>query len=224
MHLSASLHGSSAAHFSQSQVVGLNGLPEVSRLLALVPSDTSQLPAATLLAGPTYQDAALPLAIMSISLALACQVRALSAIFVVMKKNVTSALVTIGSVMCPVLLGIVIIRFLGVVGASILRGVSLILLLVFSVAVLRRILRFRFDMDAYVRSWIASVLMGVTWVVEFLYYSPRLLPIYVIVGGVTFAILLKLFKAVTHEDLNLTYDYAGLIFKPLVELLEKWFD
>ncbi|MEM4251213.1 MAG: oligosaccharide flippase family protein, partial [Candidatus Bathyarchaeia archaeon] len=45
------------------------------------------LPAATLLAGNIYSDSAYPLAILSISLALACLLNALSEIFVVMNKT-----------------------------------------------------------------------------------------------------------------------------------------
>ena len=179
-------------------------------------------PAATLLAGASYLDAAFPLAIMAVSLAIACQVRSLSAIFVVLGKNVTSALITIGSTIIPILLGIVIIPFLGVVGASICRGISLALSLTFSTFILRRSIRFRFDMGAYRYAWVAGLVMGTAVLaLEFVVYRSSLLPVYVGAGAIVFFLVIRLFHVVNYTDMSLVSGFLGPRFQFISSTLQK---
>jgi O-antigen/teichoic acid export membrane protein len=180
------------------------------------------LPAATLLAGNNYADAAYPLATLSIFLALTSQVNALSQVFVVLGRTVTSAGVTIASVLGPILVGMLIIPYLGIPGASLARGLSLVISLILSILVLRRFLKVRFDMQAYGYAWIASLVMaGVVLIVQQLFYSKYLLPVYVAIGAIVFLIILRLLHAVKPEDFELISDYLGPRMRFIGRLLEK---
>jgi O-antigen/teichoic acid export membrane protein len=180
------------------------------------------LPAATLLAGRIYADAALPLAIMAVSMALTCQVYALSQIFVVLGKTTTSASITIASVSLPTFVGIVIIPYLGMPGGSVVRGLSLVFSLILSILVLRRFLKIRFDMQAFAHSWIASLAMAaIVLIAQQLFYSKYLLPLYIAIGAAVFVIMLRLLHAATPRDLELISDYLGPRMSFITRLLGK---
>jgi O-antigen/teichoic acid export membrane protein len=179
----------------------------------------TSFPAATLLAGGNYADAAYPLAVLSISLGLACLVNALSDIFIVLGRTVTSASVTIASVLLPILIGFLIIPNFGIVGASIARGASLLISLALSVVILSRILKLRFDTTAFVHAWLASIIMaGVVLVVEVVFYSKYLLPIYVVLGGAVFLVVLRLMRAVKPEDIELLSGFLT----PRLRFVSSW--
>jgi O-antigen/teichoic acid export membrane protein len=180
------------------------------------------LPAVTLLAGSAYADAAYPLVILSFSLALSCYTYALSSIFVVLGKPVTSAGITIASVLIPIFIGILVIPYLGIPGASIARGLSLAISLIFSILVLRKFLKVRFDMQAYGHAWIASLIMAVAVLVaEELFYNKYLLPVYVAIGAVVFIAVLRLLHAVKPEDLELISDFLGPRMGVITRILQK---
>jgi O-antigen/teichoic acid export membrane protein len=180
------------------------------------------LPAATLLAGSSYTDAAYPLAILSISLAAGCLVRALSQIFVVMGKTGTSAFVTTGSVLISVLLGIVIVPHMGIVGASLARGLSIVMAFALSIPLLKKMLRISFDKRAYRSAWTASLFMTVTVVIfQSIFYSKYLLPLYILLGALVFVLGLKMLHAVNQEDLQLLSDFSGPKLRFIVKALGK---
>lgn len=180
------------------------------------------LPTVTLLAGIGYGDSAYPLAVLSLFLAVACLLKALGATFVVLGKTVTSGLVTVASVIVPILLGVVMIPYIGIIGGSIARGASLIIALVISIVILRRSMKLRFDMSAYRRAWVAAFLMVVIVVgFEVVLYSKFLLPLYVIVGVAVFMLSLRLLHAVNGGDISLLSSFLGPRTKLLANLLGK---
>ena len=181
------------------------------------------MPATTLLASNIYADAAYPLAVLSVSLAAGCLVRALGEIFVVLGRTKTSATVTIASVLLSALVGVALVPRLGILGASVARGASLLIALGLSIPFLRRILRLRFDMGAYGSAWLASLLMaGSVLVFEHFFYSKHLLPAYVVVGGAVFFLALRLLHAINQEDAQLVSDFLGARFSSLVEWAKRF--
>jgi len=180
------------------------------------------LPAVTLLAGNGYAGAAVPLAILSVSLGMACLQKALSQIFVVLRKTVTSAIVTVASVSLPILIGIMIVPEFGIIGASVARGISLIISLLLSMLILRKILKLQFDREAYGFAWIASLLMaGTVLAIERFSYSKYLLPVYVAIGAIVFVLTLRLLHAINRGDMELVEGLLGSRMKPLVETIGK---
>jgi len=177
------------------------------------------LPAATLLAGVNYADAALPLAILSISLAATCLVTGLGQIFVVLGRTVTSGTVTIASVLVTILMGTTLVNLLGVSGAAIARALSLITTFVLSVLILRGIMVLRFDMRAYSKAWAASLLMaGVVLGFQMGFYSRYLLLVYVALGGLVYILVLRWLHAIEPEDVDLASEFLG----PKLGVLANW--
>ena len=180
------------------------------------------LPAATLLAGSDYAGAAYPLAVLSISLAIGCFVRALSQIFVVLEKVAVSGIVSIASAAISVLIGIATVHYLGILGASLARGASLIIALALSLLFLRRMLKLRFDIGAYRSVWVAGLLMaGSVLIFQTLLYSKYLLPLYVAVGGLVFILALRPLHAVNQEDIQLLSDFLNPKLRFIIEYLSK---
>lgn len=166
--------------------------------------------AATLLAGSGYSDAVLPLVVLSISLALSCQGKALGQIFTVLGKTVVSALVSMASVLIAVLLGILMITHFGIVGASMARGMSFMLSLILSMVVLRKYLKLRFDKGAFHYAWVASLIMAaVVLLLEAVLYSRYLLPVYVVLGGIVYVLALRFLHAANSEDVELISEFLG---------------
>jgi O-antigen/teichoic acid export membrane protein len=119
-------------------------------------------------------------------------------------------------------MGMVIIPYLGTSGASIARGLSLVISLILSILVLRRYLKVQFDMKAYGYAWIASLVMaGVVLIAQRLFYSKYLLPAYVTLGVAVFLVVLRLLRAVKPEDFDLISDYLGPRMGFITRLLEK---
>jgi O-antigen/teichoic acid export membrane protein len=182
------------------------------------------LPAATLLAGDIYADSAYPLAILSISLALACLVSALSEIFVVLNKTTTSAGITIASVAASLVVGAALVPHLGILAGSVAHGLSLVTALSLSAVLLRRIMRVRFDLAAYRSAWLAGLVMAtVVLALQATFYSKYLLPVYIIVGGAIFFLALRVLRALNEEDFQLVSDFLGprfgFMLKPARRLL-----
>jgi len=177
------------------------------------------LPATALLAGSSYADATYPLVILSVSLAAGSLVSALSQVFVVLGKTRTSAGVTIASVAISLLVGMGTVPYLGIMGASVARGVSLLATLGLSIIFLRRILRLRFDMKAYYSVWLASLPMALAvLIIQQFFYSKYLLPLYVVAGGLVFFLALRPLHAIDQEDLTLLSDFFG----PRLAFLVEW--
>ncbi len=210
----------------ESQMVGLEkAVKTASRYVSFftiplsVGLAVTALPAATLLAGNNYADSAYPLAILSISLAVACQAKALGPIFIVIGKTVTSAVVTIASVLIPVIVGAVLIPYLGILGVSLARGSSLIISMILSILILRMILKIRFDMKAYSYAWIASLVMaGAVLAAQSLFYSKYLLPVYILLGGTVFMLAIRSLHAISREDLELASDFLT----PRLRFIARW--
>jgi len=220
----AGFHGENSSDTSTLQ----NAIGTASRYVSLftiplcVGLAVTTYPAVSLLAGQTYADAALPLAVLSVSLAVSCQVRALSQIFVVLEKPLTSGLVSIASVILPILAGAVMIPMLGIVGAAAARGLSLVVSLAVSIIVLGKYFKVRLDMRAYFSAWAASLVMGLALLVlQQIIASKYLFPVYVLFGGFIYLAALRALKVIGPADLSLMSDFLGERFLFLTTILGK---
>jgi O-antigen/teichoic acid export membrane protein len=176
-------------------------------------------PTAVLLAGSNYFDAALPLAVLCIFLALGCLTSALGQIFVVLSRTVTAALVTIASIILPTVIGFLVIPYLGIVGAAMARGISILIELGISIVILRNILKLKFDLRAFGHAWAASLIMGaVVLAIEAVFYSKYLLPLYIVAGALVFLISLRFLRAATPDDIELLSNFLT----PRLRFLSRW--
>ena len=176
-------------------------------------------PAISLFTGRIYEVGALPLAILSLFGAATCVGAALSDIFSIAERTRVSAILNFIVVSVSVLLGVLLLPSTRVIGAAILRGVAMVIGLVLMLAILRRmrLLTVGFDFQALWKSWVASSGMAVVVLaIQLLSYSKYFLPLYVLVGGAVYLVLLRLLKAVKPEDFDLVKAFAGERLERLV--------
>jgi len=80
------------------------------------------------------------------------------------------------------------------------------------------------DWDALCKGWIAAVFMVLAvGLVELVYFSRFLLPLYTLVGGGVYAMCLRFLHAVNANDIQLARNLLGRRVDPLVRFLEKIF-
>jgi len=172
-------------------------------------------PTISLFAGRAYEMGAIPLAILSLFGAFTFVGFALSDIFSITERTKISALLTLMIVSISVFLGFLVLPSTGVIGAAVLRGVAMVLGLVLMLAALMRIRLFTvsFDYEALWKSLVASLLMAVAVIgFQFVLYSKYLLPVYVLVGGVVYLVMLRFLKAVSAHDIHLMKAFVGKKF------------
>jgi len=134
----------------------------------------------------------------------------------------TVLLINIASVGASLVTLPILLPSLGATGIAIIKGTALILSFILSIIALRTRIPIRFDKEAIWKSWSASIVMFViVWIVEQIYLSPYLLPVYILVGGATYAGSLKILKAVNKNDFQLIRNLMGKPVAPLVDVLEK---
>jgi hypothetical protein len=80
------------------------------------------------------------------------------------------------------------------------------------------------DWDALCKGWIAAVFMVLfVGLLELVYFSRYLLPLYILVGGAVYAMGLRFLKALNANDIQLARNLLGRRADPLVRFLEKIF-
>jgi len=177
-------------------------------------------PTISLFAGRAYEMGAIPLAILSLFGAFTFVGVALSDIFSITERTKISALLTLIGVSISVFLGFLLLTSTGVFGAAVLRGFAMALGLVLMLVFLRRmrLLAVTFDLEALRKSWVASSVMAVAVLcLQFLVYSKYLLPVYVLVGGVVYLVMLRFLRAVRAHDLNLAKAFVGKKFEGFLD-------
>lgn len=177
-------------------------------------------PAISLFAGRAYEMGALPLAILSLFGAVTCVGAALSDIFSIAERTKVSALLSLIAVSISVFLGILLIPSTGVLGATFLKGVSMVLGFLLMLWVLKRMKLFTvdFDFEALWKSGFASSVMAISVLgFQFLLYSKYLLPLYVFGGGIIYLAMLRFLRAVRPHDIHLVKVFVGKRFERLIE-------
>jgi len=177
-------------------------------------------PAISLFAGRAYEMGASPLAILSLFGAVTFVGVALSDIFSITERTKLSALLTLIGVSISVLLGFLLVPLTGVRGAAVLRGFAMVLSLALMLTVLKRMRLFAvaFDFEALWKSWAASSVMAVAVLgIQFFLYSKYLLPLYVLLGGVVYLVMLRFLRAVRAHDIHLVKAFTGKRFERLVD-------
>ncbi|UCG44710.1 MAG: oligosaccharide flippase family protein [Candidatus Bathyarchaeota archaeon] len=179
-------------------------------------------PAITFFAGQTYASGDVVLAILCIFGGLSSLAASFSILLLVYDMTPTVLAVNITSVIGSVILLPVLLPSLGVVGMALAKGVATIIAFVLTVLLLRRRMSLQFDGEALWKSWAAAVAMfGIVWLLEYMYMSPYLLPLYVGVGGLVYVVGLRLLKAVRKGDVSLIRNLLGKRAAPIMNLAER---
>jgi len=175
-------------------------------------------PAISLLAGEAYTTASQPLAILSLFFAASCVSAALSGLFLILEQTPIASGLTIINVIAGITFTVLFLPIFGITGAAIARGIAMLLGLALSVSFLKKRINLKLDREALGKSLIAGLAMAAAVsLVEYVWYSKYLLPLYALTGGLTYLTMLRVLHAATKTDIQLIQQYLGKRLKPLTK-------
>jgi len=175
-------------------------------------------PGISLLAGETYTTASQPLAILSLFFAASCVSAALSGLFLILEQTPIASGLTIINVIAGITFTVLFLPIFGITGAAIARGIAMLLGLALSVSFLKKRINLKLDREALGKSLIAGLAMAAAVsLVEYVWYSKYLLPLYALTGGLTYLTMLRVLHAATKTDIQLIQQYLGKRLKPLTK-------
>jgi len=183
---------------------------------------TVALPTITLIAGTKYIEGTTPLALFSLTSAIGCYgLIAYSIIASLGKTNIffwASLLsFSIDAVSC-----LMLIPQLGIVGASIGRMLSDIVGFGFLMYNLKRILGWHFDRGALKKSWLNAAIMGlIVLVVQHFLVGRFYLPLYILIGGASYIVFMRLFRVMNKSDIALLKDFLPKRLEFIADILGK---
>jgi O-antigen/teichoic acid export membrane protein len=178
-------------------------------------------PALTLFVGQAYGGGAEPLMVLCCAFAITSVGVTLFPMLVALSETRLASAITAASGGLGVAAAFVLMPTWGIVGASTARGFSLVMDMVFTLIVLNRKKAVSLDVEAIWKSSVAGIVMaGVLGLSQMIVYSKLLLPIYVILGGITYLVMLRRLKAVKKFDVDLIREYLGSRLGFVVRVLE----
>lgn len=187
-----------------TRYVALIGVPVALGLFA------TAKPTLELFVGRTYEEASLPLMILSGALAFTVfEVALAPALLAIAETRVTLMIRTV-SMLSSLAAASLLILPLGMIGASISRAVAMLVTMAITTTYLGRRLQLRIDFNS-----ISKVLGGGVAMVLFLLllqsviYDKILVPLYAVLGTIVYLSILRFFNAVQREDIQLVRRYLG---------------
>jgi len=179
-------------------------------------------PSLTLFVGDAYANGAEPLMILSLFFSFTIMSTALTSILVVLGETVLSLELTALNIAVGAASMLLLLPSLGMVGASIARGITMAVGLVTVTVALKPRISFGFDVEAFWKGLVSSVVMAaVVLLAQARYYSKYLLPAYVVLGALVYCSMLLLLRAIKAQDIQLLDEYLGLRFRSILRPLEK---
>lgn len=179
-------------------------------------------PAITFFAGSTYASGDVILAILSLFGGLSGLAAAFGGLLLVYNMTPSVLLINIISIIGSMVLLPVLLPSFGVTGMAIIKGAAMMTSLLLTIIVLRRRMPIKFDREAVWKSWVAAIVMfAAVWLIERIHFSPYLLPIYIVVGGVTYAVALRLLRTVNENDIKLVRNFLGKRGTFITNIVEK---
>ena len=176
----------------------------------------------TLFAGSAYASGDLILAVLCLFGALSGLVASFGGLLLVYNMTPTVLLINIASVVGSIVLLPVLLPSFGVLGMAIIKGAAMIISFVLTVVAVQRRMPIKFDREAVWKSWTAAIVMFVAiWFVERIHFSSYLLLLYIVVGGITYAIGLRLLGAIDEDDIELIRNLLGKRATVITDIVEK---
>ena len=199
-----------------SRYVSIAAMPLAFALLACA------RPALTLLVGAAYQGGVIPLAILALGSTTTIVAMSLFPVLVVLNETTLAALAGILPIPFSVAVEFISTPMLGILGASIARALSMLLSLAATWYFVRRKITIKLDSHAILKSVVAGGAMALaTEASQLLYYSKFLLPVYLLVGFLTYALAMRALKAISTADINLLRRMLGPRFSGMCALLSR---
>ena len=167
-------------------------------------------PALTLFVGEAYVGGVVPLMVLSLPFALTAFSLAMSPMLTAFAKTRAVMWITVSSLALALVSAYILLPFMGIIAASVARGVATFVSLGLTIFVLRRIGVMSVDAEMTWKTLVAGAGMaGALVATQMVIYSALLLPFYVLLGAVVYLFLLRFLKAVRKHDIELIEKYLG---------------
>jgi O-antigen/teichoic acid export membrane protein len=182
--------------------------------LAIVPISFGLLATAkialTTFVGQAYVGGTDSLAILSLFFAITAFGSILAPMLVALSETRMVMWITIASVLLAVASAYALLPLMGITGASIARGLAMVVTLSLTILVLKRKNAVSIDLEMLWKTLVAGgVMAGVLVLVQMAFYSWILLPAYMVLGGIVYFAVLRILKAVREHDIELIHKYLG---------------
>jgi len=179
------------------------------------------LPVITLFAGDRYSSGAPALAVIALASAFTCLGAVLNNVLLSIGRTRIFLVASVIAISVDSLLCILLVGPLGSLGAAISRAALILSLFLVPALWLRSIMGLNVDSDAYLKSLIGSAVMaGVVMVAEVYWTGRYLLPVYILIGGTVYLVMLRLLRAVKQRDIELVKQFLPFRLG-LLDLLGK---
>jgi len=179
-------------------------------------------PVITLIAGSSYSLGATPLALFCLFFAVTASSPGFSRILYVLKDTKAAAFVEASSAFVGISMAAVLGSVWGMVGVAVARGFAELAAYLQQYSKLRRHVSIRLELSTLAAILVSGLAMGlVVYVLQALVFLPHLMPLYVLGGSVTYALMLRTQRLVTQHDLDLLRDFTGQRIPRVVDFAEK---
>lgn len=179
-------------------------------------------PTLTFFAGEGYAEGGLVLAILSLLGGIAGMGAAFSVLLLVYSKTLRVLSISIASTGLGVILSLLLLPVIGIIGVAMVKGLVLNVSFILTFAAVRKLVPIKFDKEALWKCWFAALLMSIVVVtIAHVFPARYLVLLYVLVGGATYLISLRILRVVKEEDIQLARSFLGKKAGPIVTLLEK---
>ena len=167
-------------------------------------------PALTVFVGEAYVGGTLPLMILCLAFGLTAFSVGVTPMLIAISGTRMSMVATAASVFVGLASAYFLLPLWGIVGTSVARGLAIVAGAGFVLLVLHRRKAMRLDVEAIWKSLAAGVVMeAVLFGAQMILYSRLLLPVYVVLGGITYLVALRLLKIVRRDDVDLIARFLG---------------
>jgi O-antigen/teichoic acid export membrane protein len=167
-------------------------------------------PAITLFVGEAYVGGYLPLVIFTGAFAVTAFATALGPVFLALEETIASAAITAVTTATGLAAAYMLLPIWGIEGAAAARALTIILVAIFTVRVLKSKIGLQLDLTMIAKTMLSGATMAAAlFMVQLARYSKFLLPLYVLVGGIVYIMMLRLLKVVHTSDLELLDDFLG---------------
>jgi len=183
---------------------------------------TVALPTITLFAGPKYIEGSTPLVLFSLTSAIGCLGLIANSVIASLGRTKIFLWMSLLSFSVDAILCLIFMPWLGIVGASLGRMISSIVAFGFIMYNLKKIFGWHFDRVALKKSWLNSAIMGLTvLIVQQFLVGKFYLPLYILIGGVSYFVLMRLFRVMNASDVALVKDFLPKRLEFVADILAK---
>ncbi len=184
---------------------------------------TVALPTISLVAGPSYIEGAIPLTLFSLTSAITCLSPIANSVISSLGKTKIYFWARLSSFSIDTILGVLFIPILGITGAAISKTIASIAGFTYVMISLKKIFGWNFDVTTLKKCWIGSIIMGLIVLTLQQFITNRFyLPLYILVGGVSYLVFIRLFHVVNKSDVTLIKEFLPQKLEFLVDIFAKF--